>query len=124
MPTVTILAVDDHKPFRRFIRCALQGREGFQVLGEATDGVEAVEQAIELRPDVVLLDIGLPKLSGVEAARKIRKLAPESKILFLTQESSASFVRHALRSGAHGYVQKATTQRELIPAIDAVMSGI
>ena len=124
MPPITILVVDDHRPFRRFVRLALQGRDEFQIVGEASDGVEAVERTVELQPDLVLLDIGLPKVNGIEVARQIRTLAPQSKILFLSQESSATLVRHALRSGARGYVQKASTQRELIPAIKAVMSGI
>src|SRR5262245_28400608 len=124
MPPVTILVVDDHRPFRRFVRLALQGRDEFQIVGEAADGVEAVERTVELQPDLVLLDIGLPRLSGIEAAKQIRTLAPQSRILFLSQESSSTIVRYALRSGARGYVQKASTQRELIPAINAVVSGI
>lgn len=94
-----------------------------QVICEVSDGLEAVRKAEELKPDLVLLDIGLPALNGIEAARRIRKLAPESKILFLSQESSADMVQEALDLGALGYVFKENAGSELLPAVQAVLRG-
>lgn len=88
-----------------------------------SDGFEAVQKAEELRPDLILLDIGLPKLNGIEAARQIRKLSPQSKILFVTQEFSADVVQAALSTGAEGYIVKADAGRELLPAVSAVLRG-
>jgi len=93
------------------------------VVGEASDGLEAVQKAVELQPDLILLDIGLPRLNGIEAARQIRELVPESKIIFLTQESSAYAVREALSLGARGYVIKIMAASELFTAVEAVLSG-
>jgi DNA-binding NarL/FixJ family response regulator len=91
------LVVEDFVPYRRFILSTLAGMGDLQVIGEVSDGLEAVQKAVELRPDLILLDIGLPSLNGIEAARQIRKLVPESEIIFLTQESSADVVQEALR---------------------------
>ncbi len=93
------------------------------ILCEVSDGLEAVQKAQELKPDLIVLDIGLPTLTGIEAARRIRKLSPESKILFLSQESSADAVREALGLGAWGYVVKAHAGSELLPAVEAVLQG-
>src|ERR1700730_19303197 len=87
--SVGVLVVDDHKSFRRFVCSTLGQTPDLQVIGEASDGLEAVQKAQELQPELIVLDIGLPTLNGIEAARRIRKLAPESKIIFLSQESSA-----------------------------------
>jgi len=88
-PLVRVLLVDDFDAFRSFIRTTLQGLQGtqLQIIAEVSDGLEAVQKAEELQPDLILLDIGLPNLNGIEAARRIRKRAPRSKILFLSQES-------------------------------------
>jgi DNA-binding NarL/FixJ family response regulator len=94
-----------------------------QVIGIASDGLEAVLDTETLQPDLILLDIGLPKLDGIEAARRIRSVAPESKILFLSQESDLDLVRAALSAGGHGYVVKSDAEDELIAAIEAVMGG-
>jgi DNA-binding NarL/FixJ family response regulator len=94
-----------------------------QVICEVSDGLEAVQKAESLQPDLILLDIGLPTLNGFEAARRIRKLAPDSKILFLSQESSADVVQEAFRVGALGYVLKAQAGTELLAAVDAVRQG-
>ena len=115
--------VEDFEPFRRFIASTLQKRPELHILCEVSDGLEAVQKAQELKPDLIVLDIGLPTLSGIEAARRIRKLSPESKILFLSQESSADAVQEALGLGARGYVVKAHAGSELLPAVEAVLQG-
>jgi DNA-binding NarL/FixJ family response regulator len=117
-----LLIVDDYKDWRRRIRLLLQARPEWQVIGEASDGSEAVQKAEELKPDLILLDIGLPTLNGIEAARQIRRLVPESKIIFLSQESSADVVQEALGLGAWGYVAKARAGSELVAAVEAVIS--
>jgi DNA-binding NarL/FixJ family response regulator len=120
---VRVLVVDDFEPFLRFIRSMLQERPKLQVICEVLDGLEAVQKAEELQPDLILLDIGLPTLNGIEAARRIRKLSPESKILFVSQESSADVVQEALSLGAAGYVLKAQDGSGLLAAVDAVLQG-
>ena len=120
---VRILVVDDFLPYRQFVSSILQERPGWQVTGEASDGLEAVQRAEELQPDLILLDIGLPKLNGIEAAGRIRNLAPQSQILFVSQESSVDVVEEALRLGARGYILKAYAQRDLLAAVEAVLEG-
>jgi len=115
--------VDDFEPFRQFVCLTLVKGRDLQVVGEASDGLEAVQKAAELKPDLILLDIELPTLNGIEAARQIRKLALESKIIFLSQESSADVVQAALSVGAWGYVVKTRAGSDLLAALDAVMSG-
>jgi DNA-binding NarL/FixJ family response regulator len=115
--------VDDNEPFRRFVCSTLGKNPELQVIGEASDGLEAVHKAEELQPDLIVLDIGLPTLNGIEAARRIRKLAPESKILFVSQESSADVVQEALSLGALGYVVKAHAGSELLAAVEAIRQG-
>jgi DNA-binding NarL/FixJ family response regulator len=115
--------VDDCEEFRRFICSTLRTRPELQIVGEVSDGLEAVHKAEELRPDLIVLDIGLPTLNGIEAARQIRKVAPECKILFVSQESSADVVREALVLGALGYVVKAHAGSELLAAVEAVLQG-
>src|SRR5579863_9847184 len=122
MTSFRVLVVEDFLPFRQFICSALGEKPELQVVGEVSDGQEAVQKAGELKPDLILLDIGLPTLNGIEAARQIRKLAPESKIIFLSQESSADVMEEALSFGAWGYVVKARAARELLPAVEAVIS--
>ena len=101
----------------------LQKGPQLQVICEVSDGLEAVQKAEELQPDLILLDIGLPTLNGIEAARRIRKLSPESKILFVSQESSADVVREALSLGEAGYVSKAQAGSRLLAAVGAVLQG-
>jgi len=98
-------------------------RRDLQVIGEVADGLEAVQEAVELKPDLILMDIGLPSLNGIEAARQIRKLVPESKIIFLSQESSAEVVQEAFSLGAWGYVLKTRAGSELLAAVESVISG-
>ena len=117
-----ILVVEDHAPFRRLICTALQRRAEFQTT-EAADGLEAVQKAEALQPDLILLDINLPKLHGFEVARQIRSLAPDARLLFMSQESSPDIVRKALSLGAHGYIQKLSAGTDLLPAIDLVLGG-
>jgi DNA-binding NarL/FixJ family response regulator len=116
-----VLVVDDYEPFRRLI-CSMLDGPGLRVIGEASDGLEAIEKATMLQPDLILLDIGLPGLSGLSAAEQIRRVAPRSAILFLSQEHSADVVQHALDLGALGYLHKTRTG-ELRPAIDSVLAG-
>ena len=123
MSSVRVLVVDDYEPFRRFVRSTLGKRPELQIVREASDGPEAVRAFDELRPDLVILDIGLPTLNGLEAARQIRKLSAESKILFVSQESSWDVVQEALRSGALGYVVKAHAARELLVAVEEICRG-
>jgi DNA-binding NarL/FixJ family response regulator len=117
------MVVDDFQPFRRFICSKLRQKPEVQVIWEVSDGLEAVQRAEELKPDLILLDIGLATLNGIEAARRIRGLVPESKIIFLTLESSADVVQEGMRLGAWGYVFKAHAESDLLQALDVVLSG-
>ena len=118
-----VLVVEDFAPFWQFIRSTLAERPEVQVIGEVADGLEAVQTAELLEPDLVLLDIGLPTLNGIEAARQIRKLVPASKIIFLSQESSCEVVQEALKLGAWGYVVKTRAAIDLLAAVDAFLEG-
>jgi DNA-binding NarL/FixJ family response regulator len=121
--SISVLVVEDFAAFRQFITATLASMTGLQVIGEVSDGLEAVQKSRELQPDLILLDIGLPSLDGIEAARRIRKLAPASKIIFVTQESSVDVVQVAVDLGANGYVVKAQAGRDLVAAVEAVLSG-
>jgi DNA-binding NarL/FixJ family response regulator len=123
MIPLRILVVEDHEPFARLICSMLEQMSDLQVVGQASDGLQAVQIAEELQPDLIVLDIGLPTLNGMEVARQLRKLAPETKVLFLSQESSSDVVLDALKLGALGYVHKLRAQNELLPAIEAVLGG-
>src|SRR5580704_6585295 len=118
-----ILVVDDSDRFRQFVILSLRQRAEFQLIYEASDGLEAVERAEELKPDLILLDIGLPRVNGIEAGRRIRKVSPNSKILFVSQVSTADVVQEALHLGAQGYLLKADAGGELLPAVYAVLQG-
>lgn len=118
---VRILVPDDFAPWRAKVRRILRVRPEFQIVSEASDGLEAVEKAGELRPDVVLLDVGMPDLSGIEAAERIRQVSPESKIVFVSQNASEEVISAALAAGAEGYVLKLNAATELIPAIAAAL---
>jgi DNA-binding NarL/FixJ family response regulator len=120
---VRVLVVDDFEPFRRIVSSMVRERTELQLVGEAADGLEAVEQTQKLLPDLILLDIALPRMNGIEAARRILRLAPESKIIFLSQDSSAELAQEALRLGARGYVIKTDAGAELFPAVEAVLEG-
>ena len=118
-----ILVVDDYEPWRRFVSTTLQKQPELQIVGEVTDGLQAVQKAQQLQPDLILLDIGLPTLNGIEAARQIRELSPRSKILFVSQECSVDLVQEALRTGARGYVVKTDAGSELLEAVNTVLRG-
>ncbi len=118
---VRVLVVEDYEPFRRFVCSTVRKRPALQIVGESSDGLEAVHKAQELQPDLIVIDIGLPTLNGIEAARRIRRLSPQSKILFLTQESAADVVQEAFDLGALGYVVKAHAGSELLAAVEAVL---
>lgn len=121
--SIGILLVDDVEPWRRLITSMFQKSPDLQIIGEVSDGLQAVQKAQELQPDLILLDIGLPKLNGIEAAQRIQQISPKSKILFLSQESSRDVVQGALSTGASGYVVKSDASRELLPAINAILRG-
>ena len=121
MQSSKILVAEDFENFRRFVCTLLQQKAELQI-AQTSDGLEAIQCAQELHPDLVLLDIGLPSLNGLDVARRLREFAPAVKILFLSQESSPEVVREALSLGA-GYVHKARAQSDLLPAIDAVLEG-
>jgi DNA-binding NarL/FixJ family response regulator len=123
LPLIRVLVVEDFEDWRRQVRLLFQERPQWQIIAEASDGSEAVQKAEDLKPDLILLDIGLPKLNGMEVARRIRQRSPSSKIIFLSQNSDLDVVRAALDTGALGYVRKTDARRELLPAMDAVLRG-
>jgi CheY-like chemotaxis protein len=104
--SIRVLVVYEYEPFRRFVRSTLRKRPALRIVGEASDGVAAVQQAEALNPDLILLDVGLPRLNGLQAAREIRKLFPDSKIIFVSQESSPDVVQEALSLGALGLLSR------------------
>jgi len=118
-----VLVVEDHEPFRRVLCELLRDRADVLIVGEATDGVEAVRQAEALQPDVVMLDIALPIMSGVDAAVRIRANVPDAKLMFVTNESSLDVVERAFKRGAHGYVYKPRMRRDVLPVFDAIIRG-
>lgn len=120
---IRVLVVDDFEPFRRLVCSILKKKQDLQVICESCDGLDAVQKAQELQPDLILLDLGLPKLNGFAAARQIRQLAPESKILLVSIESSPDLVQEAFSSGVHGYVSKARVGSDLLAAVEAVLGG-
>lgn len=123
MPSIRVLVADDHKDWRRRICLLLAERPELQVVCEVADGPQVVQKAEELQPDLILLDIGLPTLNGIEAARQVRRLSPDSKIIFLSQENSLDVVQGALSTGALCYVYKADAGSDLLLAVDSVLCG-
>ena len=123
MASIRVLVAEDFLPFRRLICATLGKKPDVEIVAEVSDGQEAVRKAEELKLDLILLDIGLPTLNGIDAARQICNLAPDSKIIFVTEESSEDFVQEALSTGALGYVLKMTMNRSLLAAVSAVLEG-
>jgi DNA-binding NarL/FixJ family response regulator len=119
---MSVLVVDDYEPLRRFVCSTLQNDLELPTILEASDGEEAVELAQALKPHLILLDIGIPKLNGIDAARRIRELSPQSKILFFSQESSLDVVQEAFNAGGSGYLVKIDA-RELTSAVRSVLRG-
>ena len=121
MTPLRVLLIDDYQPFLGVLR-SLLAEQRFLVVGEASDGLEAVEKAVTLRPDLVLLDIGLPKLNGIEVTRVVKKHVPHAAVLVLSQDSSAEISAEALAAGALGYVHKPRAQRDLLKSIESVLA--
>ena len=120
---VRVLLIDDFLPWRRFMGSMLQEQAKLQIVGEVSDGLQAVQNAQDLQPELILLDIGLPTLNGIEVARRIRDRAPQSRILFVSENRSSDIVEEALRTGACGYVVKSSAGSELLAAVEAVLQG-
>jgi len=118
---IKLLLVDDYQPVRKQICSVLEKRAEFQIIAEAADGLDAIQKAKELQPDLIVLDIGLPKVNGIAAARQIRKVAPKSKILFLSQETDQEIVKACFSMGASGYLVKSDLGEELFEALEAVI---
>src|SRR5246127_5677319 len=118
--TVRILVVDDHPIVRQGLKTLLEGHSGWQVIGEASDGAEALEKARDLSPDVMVLDVTMPRMNGLEACPLLRRQSPELEILFVTQHDSPQMMREALEAGARGYVVKSNAARDLLEAVEAV----
>ena len=122
-PSVRVLVADDFAPWRKLLHSILQEKPELKVICEVSDGLEAVKNARELQPDLILLDIGLPSLSGIEAAKQIRTIAPNAKILFVSENYSMDIARSTLNAGGCGYVIKSDAGSELLAAIEAVFLG-
>jgi DNA-binding NarL/FixJ family response regulator len=118
-----VFLVEDFAPFRALIHTLIGNAPGLQMIGEAADGLVAVELARELCPDVILMDIGLPGINGIESARRIRQFLANSKVVFVTQETSSEVVQQALSLGGCGYILKSLAGTELLAAIEAVVDG-
>ena len=122
-PAVRVLIVDDHEPWRQWVNLELASQQHLRVVGEVSDGLEAVRKACELKPDIILLDVGLPNLNGVEAASRIAQSTPASRIVFVTAINDQDIVKSALSKGGKGYVLKEDAKTELLAAIAAVLQG-
>lgn len=123
MPVIQILLVDDFVPWQLFVREILKSETEFKLIGTANDGLEAVQKAAEARPDVILMDISLPKLNGFEAAQQIRVVSPTSRILFLTERRGSDFIEAAFQAGGLGYILKSDANSDLFSGIRAVLNG-
>jgi DNA-binding NarL/FixJ family response regulator len=123
LSSIRILLADDFEDWRRQVHSALRVRPEWQVIAEASDGLETIQKAEDLNPDIVLLDIGLPKMNGIEVARRIRECCPSCKIIFLSQNKDIDIVRAALDTGASGYIRKIDASHDLLLALDAALRG-
>lgn len=122
MAAVRVLIVDDSQPWRCAVCLLLKQNLDLALICECSDGLEAVRKSEDLQPDLVLLDIGLPNLNGLEAARQVRKVSPGSRILFLTSYDDPEYLQEALRIGALGFIVKSNAASDLLPAVRAVMN--
>ena len=118
-----VLLIDDYAPLRRLVRATLQEIPELQIVGEAADGLEAVQKFQKLHPNLVVIDVGLPALNGIEAARRMRESAPGLKILFVSENYSWQVAEEAFRAGASGYVVKSDIARDLLVAVKSVIAG-
>jgi DNA-binding NarL/FixJ family response regulator len=117
---VRILLVDDHPVVRQGLKTLLEGRSEWEIVGEASDGIEALEKVSSLQPDVIVLDVTMPRMNGIEACRLIQQRTPGREVLFVTQHDSPQMLREALAAGARGYVVKSNLARDLVEAVEAV----
>jgi len=123
MAIIRLLVVDDFRLWRDCVQAHLEGHPKMRIAGFALDGLEALQKVGELQPDLVLLDIGLPRLSGIETARRIRELSPGCKVIFLTNHLHPEIVQAALEAGGSGYVHKEDAATELLPSLESVLVG-
>jgi len=121
--SIRVLVVDDFEPFQAFVCSTLKKQSHLRVICKAQDGSEAIRQARKLQPDLIVIDVGLPRVHGIEAIRQIRKDLPESIVLFVSQNSDADVVQRAFDVGGTGYVLKAQAGSDLLPAVEAVLQG-
>jgi DNA-binding NarL/FixJ family response regulator len=121
---IRILVVDDFEPWRRFASSTLRKNPGLQVVGEASNELEAFQKAVELEPDLILMGIGVPWVNGIESARRIREMVPEAKIIFLSEEPSFEVVQKAMSLGASAFVVKTMVANELVTAVETVLAGM
>jgi DNA-binding NarL/FixJ family response regulator len=121
--TLRVLVADDYEPWRRHVSSAIQKQPQVQLAGEASDGVEAVQKAQEVKADIILLDVNLPKLNGFEVAQRILEHLPQSKIIFVSADRSFDVATETLRVGAYGYIVKSDAGTELVRALEAVLEG-
>ena len=118
-----ILVVDDNEPVRRSIQSLLGSRKGWFVCGEAADGLQAVAEAKSLRPDLIIMDVSMPNMNGLEATRVILREVRESRILIISQNDPAIVRRQAIEAHAHGFIEKSNIHRDLIAAVEGILSG-
>jgi two-component system response regulator NreC len=123
MPKISVLLVEDHHVVRKGISYLLSLEEDIDLVGEAEDGNKAIKMAKDLRPDVVVMDITMPNLNGIDAVKQIKKAIPETKVMILTMHTREQYIRQALREGASGYLLKESTPEELVNAIRTVHKG-
>lgn len=122
--SVRVFLLDDFSPFRDFLRTTLEQTPGFEVVGEASDGIEAVQKIRDLNPDLLVLDVGLPNLGGIEVARQVQELSAHSIILFVSQFCDWDIIEHAFLHGATGYVVKSDAAAEFLPAVESVRRAV
>ena len=123
MSVVSVVVADHSEPWRSLIFLILKENRNLQIIGVASDGREAVQKAEKLQPELIVMDLNLPNLNGIDAARQIRRVAPQCKILFLSRESDPDVAHAALREGARGYVLKLDLVRDLATAVESVIQG-